>query len=684
MKPPPNPPPPPPKKYMWVILFSDIANEHAPIKRQRCKGVPLPWMNSYKSEAMKDRDRLHRKFLKSNHDGHWNAYKKKRNVVNRLVKTAKSKYYCDLIEDAGGDSKRIWKAVNEASARKSNSQPVQCIVADGVHHLTPKSIATTMNKFFSCIGKVLADKIASHFQYFNRRVGTHFELKEVDESTVLKQLHALKPNKAIGLDNISARLLKCSAHTIAPSITKLLNVSIRTGTVPDLWKCSKITALFKAGDRTNASNYRPISILPTLCKLLERTIHTQLYDYLNANDLLTNKQFGFRRGSSTVSALSAFADEMLLNMEQGNFYGAVFIDLTKAFDTVCHNTLLSKLSAIGVTDHALLWFQSYLGNRKQRVSCGVELSEELPVIYGVPQGSILGPLLFIVYINDLPNSLKFSYASLYADDTVIYCYGTDTQDIKEKLNEDLLAIANWLNANKLTLNLDKTKCMLIGSTRKIANLSLTVSILNHEIDSVNSFKYLGIMISSDFTWSDHIDYIAKKINQRLGLLRRIKHLLPFKSRLLFFNSLVLPLFDYADVVWGDKNNATLMGNLQILQNKAAKIILNRPFYSSSKEALNALKWLPLSTRRHYRRCTYIYKCHKGLISHHLNLELQRDHHNYNTRNNDHFRLPIIKRNWGKQRLNYHALSEYNVLPKEIRASSSIQAFKHKILDYFRV
>ena len=333
------------------------------------------------------------------------------------------------------------------------------------------------------------------------------------------------------------------------------------------------------------------------------------------------------------------------------------------------------------TNNTLPWFRSYLSNRKQRVSCGTELSEELPITYGVPQGSILGPLLFNVYINDLPNSLKYSHGTLYADDTVIFCYGSNTQEIKEKLNEDLLSVAKWLKGNKLTLNLDKTKCMLIGSSRKISNSNLSVSILNG-IDSTDSFKYLGIIISSDFTWSEHVDYIGKKINQRLSLLRRIKHLLPFKSRLLFYNSLVLPLFDYADVVWGDKNNATIMGNLQTLQNKAAKIILNRPLYSSSIEALNALKWLPLSKRRHYRRCIYIYKCIQGLVSHHLNLERQQDHHNYNTRNNDHFRLPSIKRNWGKQRLSYHAVSDFNLIPKEIKNSSSIQVFKRKILNYF--
>ena len=491
----------------------------------------------------------------------------------------------------------------------------------------------------------------------------------------------MKPNKAIGLDKISARLLKCAAHTIAPSITKLLNVSIRSGRFPELWKCSKITALFKSGDRTNASNYRPISILPTLSKILEKAVHTQLYDYLDVNNMLSNKQFGFRRSFSTVSALSSFADEVLLNMEQGKLCGAVFLDLTKAFDTVDHGLLLSKLSAIGVRHSALQWFQSYLSNRKQRVCCGNELSEELPITYGVPQGSILGPLLFIIYINDLPNVLKFSCASLYADDTVVYCYGSTPQDVRDMLNEDLLSVAKWLEENKLTLNLEKTKCMLIGSSRKFRNVSLSVSILNHNIESVSKFKYLGIFLATDFTWSDHVEYISSKINQRLSLLRRIKYLLPFKSRLLFYNTLVLPLFDYADIVWGDKNNITIMSSLQVLQNKAAKIILDRPLHSSATEALGALKWLPLENRRFQRRCIYIYKCLNGLIKHHIKLETHQECHQQNTRNKDKFRLPKVTRNWGKQRISYHAVNDYNTLSKEIRNSHNIQSFKSKLFKY---
>ena len=350
----------------------------------------------------------------------------------------------------------------------------------------------------------------------------------------------------------------------------------------------------------NATNYRPISILPTLSKIIERVVHSQLYEYLISNILLSNNQFGFRSKRSTATALSGFADEVLLNMDNGNICGAVYLDLTKSFDTVDHRILVTKFITVGVSENSLAWFKSYLRNRKQRTSCGNELSEALPVDVGVPRGSILGPLLFLAYINDLPAVTKHCDVSLYADDTVLYSFAKEPGQLESKLNEDLYNVALWLKANKLTLNLSKTKSMLIGSHRKLANISsMSVSIFDCNIESVNTFQYLGIILATDFTWSDHVEHVITKVNQRLSLLRRIKHFLPLTARLHFHNNLILPIFDYADVVWGDKNNVSIMNDIQVLQNKAAKIILDRFFHSSATSALATWKWLNLEQRRFY-------------------------------------------------------------------------------------
>ena len=283
-------------------------------------------------------------------------------MENREIKSAKANYYCDLIKEAKGDSNKLWTAVNEASSRTVKSSSPQYIIADGTHYSSPRSIPSALNSHFASVGKILADKIRP-VAPVSMSVANH---SETSEAVVLKQLQGLRTNKAIGLDNTSARLLKCGAQSISHSITKLFNLSIRSRKFPGIWKCSKVSALFKSGDRTNATNYRPISILPTLSKILERVVHSQLHEYLNSTNLLSNNQFGFRSKSSTATALSSFADEVLLYMEKGHTSGAVFLDLTKAFDTVDHGILMTKLSSVGVSPSALEWFTSYLSNRKQR------------------------------------------------------------------------------------------------------------------------------------------------------------------------------------------------------------------------------------------------------------------------------------------------------------------------------
>ena len=504
---------------------------------------------------------------------------------------------------------------------------------------------------------------------------THsFNFRAVNERFVKENLKNLKTNKAYGLDKISARLLKDAADVISHSLTLLINKSFE-GCFPATWKSAKVTALFKGGNQSSKDNYRPISILPTISKIIEKAAHSQLYDYLEENNLLTNAQYGFRHKRSTTSALINFTDNLLDKMDKG----VVFLDMKKAFDTVNHDILIKKVKLLGVFGTTLQWFNSYLRGRMQRIVCGNEMSCSAKVSIGVPQGSILGPLLFLVYINGIHEVTRHTTMTMFADDMAISYSSKCASDLQNKLNTDLGCIATWLNENKLTLNVEKSKFMLIGTPgqlKKIENIQLSVNCKYFE--GVKSFKYLGVTVNENLTWSEHIENIGSKVTQRLGILKRIKHLLRMDTRIIYVNTMVLPIMEYACLVWGDKNNKVLMDSLQTLQNKAARILLDLPPYSSGSEALKILHWQNLHTRRSVQRCIWMYQLVHGQDT--CAVTSGSNVHSYNTRNKLMLRTEKSNLNKGLQKSYNCFLGEWNMLSKDIKNLPTKKHFKRAILN----
>lgn len=278
----------------------------------------------------------------------------------------------------------------------------------------------------------------------------------------------------------------------------------------------------------------------------------------------------------------------------------------------------------------------------------------------------------------MPNIIKHCKVILYADDTLLYYSSNFAKDIEKYVNEDLNLISQWLDNNLLTLNCIKSKFLLFGSSSRLkAFADISIYINEHQLARERTFKYLGITFAENLSWSDHLDKILTKVNQRIGLLRRVKAFIPTKARLTVYNALILPLFDYADIIWGDKNNSSLMDQLQILQNKAAKTILDVPYLSSSTEALNKLHWHPLIYRRYLHRILTIFKCKNNLTD--FDFELTNINHTYNTRRKDDIYLSKPKTNWGKQKLTYHACKEYNALNPNIKSMEQLATFRNELL-----
>ena len=329
----------------------------------------------------------------------------------------------------------------------------------------------------------------------------------MDIFNIYDQLRNLKGSKATGLDGIPARLLKDGANAIAKPIAYLINLTIRSGEIPLEWKEAKVTPIFKSGKRNEENNYRPISVLPLISKIMEHTIQVQFVAFLKENDVLSIYQSGFRRNHSTETAVIHFVEHILQHMDKQKATGALFIDLKKAFDLVDHECLLYKLEHYGIRGQALCWFQNYLTNRTQRVKYADELSPSCMLNYGVPQGSVLGPLLFVLHINDLPKCVF----SMYADDTVIYFSSSNTGDIVETLQNDLDRVAQWMISSRLVLNEVKTKVMFFGTKQKLGLFGdINIQLHGKQVERVPKFSYLGVMLDEQISWKETQKKSARK------------------------------------------------------------------------------------------------------------------------------------------------------------------------------
>ena len=353
----------------WNCVFSDVINRHAPVKKTRIKGLHAPWLTTMLSDAMRDRDFHHRKAIKTNSKFHWDQFRKIKNLTNKLVKKCKSDYYINLINKDKNNANALWNTLNEITSRNCTT-PVTCIEADGVQHNQSKSIAEILNTHFCSIGSKLVAKLKSGGAHIQQtQVSTKqdidtFDFHPIDELFVINQLSKLKANKATGLDRITARLLKDAAVQIPPVLTNLFNRSLLSSTFPSAWKSGKVVPLYTSGNKCNPSNYRPITVLPTVSKILGKAVHTQVYRYLLHHKILSPRQFGFIPQLSTEIAVTNFTDFVLGNMDKGCVTGAVFLDLSKAFNTIDHDSLLQKLNKVEFSSSVIDWFRSYLHVRQ--------------------------------------------------------------------------------------------------------------------------------------------------------------------------------------------------------------------------------------------------------------------------------------------------------------------------------
>ena len=661
----------------WIKLVF----RHIGFCRERKTGeTPL------KKKRMNFRNRLKRKAIKTKDPFIWNQFRMVKNQVNWEINSAKKAYYENAFNNCCGDQRKTWKTINELTSRKSNKTVINEMEYSGVNSEDQTDIAEMLNSFFTEVGPSLSGDVTEvdkSFDEFLTATDKNFVFEKTTPTRVFALLSKLCRSKATGLDNISAKLLRECPDLLAESLTHMFNQSLMTGIFPDEWKSARVTPLYKnSGKRSDPTNYRPISVIPVVAKVFERIIYDQLYHYLTKNNFLSCHQSGFRSLHSTLTALIEATDSWALDIDRGLVNAVVFLDLKKAFDTVDHDILLRKLQYYGICWTSHQWFASYLDNRTQ--ICHINSCKSTPKCLrcGVPQGTILGPLLFLIYINDLPHCLTYSEPRMYADDTSLTLASTDIEHINYRLNHDLRNVYEWLSANKLTLNMTKTEFMLIASRQKLSQFTESPSLTINEnaIEQVTSAKSLGVYVDQNINWECHIENISKKIACAIGAIKRIRHLTPFNILIKVYNSLIQPQFDYCNVVWGSCNKG-LAEKLQRLQNRAARTLMSASYDSNLDDLFRTLGWRRLYYQRLEQKSILMYKTLHGMTPDYLRSRFvyRDDVSAYRLRNTENkLVLPQPRTDYLKKSFSYSGAQLWNNLPVDLRQASSLADFKSKL------
>ena len=489
------------------------------------------------------------------------------------------------------------------------------------------------------------------------------------------------------MDNLSGKFLKDGSSVLAKPISQICNLSIKYSKFPTDCKIAKLKPLFKKGSKTTPKNYRPISLLPLISKIIEKIIHDQTQIFLDENNILYKYQSGFRKSFSTDSCLSYLYNKIATGFESGLFTGMILIDLQKAFDTINHDVLINKMKYIGFSEEAILWFKSYLSYRKFIVHINKAISEPGDLSCGVPQGSILGPLLFLLYINDMPQAIDCDLL-LYADDTCLIFQHKDIREIEAVLNRNFSSLCDWFVDNKLSIHFgeDKTKSILFSSKLKVKRAqSLNIQYKNIQIKQYSKVTYLGCILDETLSGDSMALHVINKVNSRLKFLFRQNKFLNTPLRRLLCNAMIQPFFDYACNAWYPNLNKKLKKRLQAAQNKCIRFCLKLGDRSSIKsKEFQTINWLPLHERvSQYSLCN-IYKFFAQTCPHYFDeLFFPGENSGISTRYSyQKLKIPRRKTNIGQKALSYVGPSIWNSLNNSLKSASSLNTFKHNIKEHF--
>ena len=549
-----------------------------------------PWITDSIILCIEQKEDLYKKWKstcsKNKPDGDRNLHKTfsdYRKTLKHVINFEKNKYNNQKFSEASGNPKKTWELINQIRGKQKKTIKPNFII-DNKRIMDRRVIANEFNKYFVSIASKLNEEVQVSSEDFRMFMPASqmnsFYLDECTEAEVDDIIKNLQNGKS---SDIPIGVIKKTSSIISPLLAWNFNHSMNIGKFPDELKLGKITPIFKKDNEELLENYRPVSTLPIFGKIFEKILYTRLYNYFVSKGILYDGQFGFRKYHSTSHALNYSIDQIKESIKQGDHVLGIFIDLSKAFDTIDHNLLIQKLEHYGIRGNALALIRSYISNRKQCVSVLGEISDQLHVIYGVPQGSCLGPLLFLIYINDISNVCKDSDIILFADDTNIFIKSKTKDGAFEGANKILKDISLYMTLNKLHINLDKSCFMYFKGKSKHSlsteNENIPIMIGSTEIKQVSEIKFLGVTIDDELSWDAHVKSLRKKLASCTGCINQISVSIPKNLHKDLYYTLFESYLTYGVTVWGSMCDRKL-NKLFIAQKKIIRVLFgNRERYN---------------------------------------------------------------------------------------------------------
>ena len=667
----------------FLKKFSQLYNTNFPVvtKSLSNKRLSHPWVTSVLVNALKNKNISYNNFKSGLIS--WEDYKRVRNRTNSILKASKRSYYINLFNNFKSNTKKLWENLNKLTNSNTTVRKRADLISNNSIISNPRNIADTFNGFFAGIATELESKLppaeVDPMRYLRGNFLNSMVVPEISINNVVKVIQTLKPKKC-GIDDFASFVIKENAHLLAQPISYLFNQSIESGKFPSALKSAKIIPLHKKGSRSDVNNYRPISLLNIFSKIFEKIMKIHLVSYIENNNILNKGQFGFQSGKSTLDALIKFSSKVYSQLDQSNYLLSILVDFSKAFDTVPHALLLRKLDYYGIRGAINNWFADYLSNRTHITIVDGVASCSANVSLGVPQGSVLGPILFLIFVNDLPNFSEIMDSILFADDANLYVQGPDPIHLIVTANTELYHLYNWCISNRISINTLKTVFLLFGNSlpADLPPLVIKLGTSYEVIKRVDNTKFLGVFFDSKMSFKYHINYLVQRLSRTSSLIYQLKDLLPSFVLKTLYHAHIGSILSYCNIIWSGAYVTNLMP-LTLLIKKIIRNITGSEFLAHTKPLFREAEILDLPNLRRYSLVIYFIK---NKIYNDNNLHRL---HNYETRHKRNLRLPAHRSRLYRQSFLCESIVFWNELMNspmiDIDSANSLRTFKRRIKHY---